>query len=309
VPNTVFSSRRVRRGNDAKGASALHQDLAEQIVMIAVKENMPSGAHLAEEGLAKRLRVSRSPVRSALKRLQERGIVEARTNRGFYLVEDGAALARRIQVKPESGADSIYDRILRDYVQGELSETVNESHLLARYEVGASELRTALLRLAEHGILSRSRGKGWHFEPGLATPEALEQSYRFRILVECGGLLEPSFRPDPQAFSRIRDAHTLFLDRLGENSAAEFFAINSDFHLTLAECSNNAFIQRAVENQNRLRKLHEFVSFPSLSIDRMKLSCTEHLEIIKALEDWDNDHASNLMKSHLSGSRRMYISV
>jgi len=279
--------------------------LADQIVRLAIKENYASGAHLTELGLSEKLRVSRSPIRHALKRLADRGIVEARPNRGFFLTESAAGLmalhvAGRSRTVPE-----LHDIILRDYANGDLPDTVAENSLTQRYGVSAGQLRSALQALSQFGILNRSQGKGWHFEPGLTTPEALEQSYRFRILIECGGLTDENFMLDRVAARRVRSEHDNFLADLEDGTADAFYAINAGFHLLLAECSGNIFIKRSVEIQNRLRRVHEFASFPTLPIARMQQSCAEHLAILDAVEEGDRDFAAVLMRRHLERAPRV----
>lgn len=284
--------------------NVLHEDLADQIVRLAIRENYSRGHHLTELALARLFRVSRSPIRSALKHLQDLGVVSAEANRGFFLDQDGATLSQAFHKGAMPVQIKIYDLILRDYASGQLSETVTERQLTTRYEVGLAELRAALSRLVEHGILRRNQGKGWHFEPGLTSGEALEQSYRFRMIVECGAILEPSFTLDKPVCDRIREAHGRFLEQLGDRSAFEFFAINSDFHLFIAESSGNLFVKKAVEIQNRLRRLHELANFPRLNLDRMRQSCNEHIAILDALEVGDTSGAHRLMKEHLSHAPR-----
>lgn len=279
--------------------------LADQIIQLAIRENYGSGVHLTELGLSEKLRVSRSPIRQALKQLAERGIVEARPNRGYFLTEAAAGLMSSHAARPSPQTEQMHDIILRDYANGELPDTVAENHLVARYGVSASQLRSALQTLSQYGIVHRSQGKGWHFEPGLTTPAALEQSYRFRILIECGGLLEEGFALDVRGAKRVRAEHDHFLAHLGEGTADGFYAINAGFHLLLAECSGNIFIIRAVDAQNRLRRLHELAAFSTLSLDRMRQSCEEHMSILDAVEEGDRDFAAVLMRRHLEKAPRI----
>lgn len=282
-----------------------HDALADQIIQLAIKENYGSGTHLTELSLSEKLRVSRSPVRQALKQLAERGIVEARPNRGYFLTDAASELMASPAGKPSRQAEQMHDIILRDYANGELPDTVAENHLVARYGVSASQLRSALQTLSQYGIVNRSQGKGWHFEPGLTTPAALEQSYRFRILIECGGLLEEGFALDARGARRVREEHEHFLAHLGEGTADGFYAINAGFHLLLAECSGNIFIMRSVDVQNRLRRLHELAAFPSLPMERMRQSCEEHMFILDAVEEGDRDFAAVLMRRHLDKAPRI----
>ena len=59
--------------------------LCSQILALARSEQWDSGTHLAAQGLADRLRVSRQPVNEALQQLEEQGVVRRERNRGFFL--------------------------------------------------------------------------------------------------------------------------------------------------------------------------------------------------------------------------------
>src|SRR5918912_1483806 len=54
---------------------------------------LDAGSHLATEALAREFRVSRSPVREALGILSERGLIENRRNRGFFVRDDALSHA------------------------------------------------------------------------------------------------------------------------------------------------------------------------------------------------------------------------
>ncbi|WP_349010696.1 GntR family transcriptional regulator [Rhizobium sp. RCAM05973] len=58
--------------------------LANQILDLARNARFEPGHHLREQQLGDLIGVSRTPVRSALLLLAERGIVEARRNQGFF---------------------------------------------------------------------------------------------------------------------------------------------------------------------------------------------------------------------------------
>ena len=59
--------------------------LANQILDVIRDARMEPGHHLREQPLADLIGVSRTPIRSALDLLAERGIVETRKNQGFFL--------------------------------------------------------------------------------------------------------------------------------------------------------------------------------------------------------------------------------
>lgn len=281
--------------------SSLHVDLARRIMALAVEQGWRAGRHLGETEIAATFEVSRTPVRSALQLLLRQGVVEARVNQGFFLLSDAGAESGHRHELPIARDEDISRAILRDHAAGRLPENLIESDLLQMYGVGRSALGKILLRLAEDGLIKRRRGHGWSFVPSLATPEARMESYRFRLMVECMGLCEPTFRLNKAQFKQCRTEHEAFLaDIDGLQSPERFFEINSGLHAMLAACSGNRFVLQAVEAQNALRRLSEFAGYGDLDRAVVTRSCMEHLAILDALEAGENAWAANIMREHLS---------
>ena len=73
------------RNEQAPQPSSLQIEIANQIMEMIRSGGVGPGDHLTEAALAKRYGVSRSPVRAALKMLQDRGYLEARANAGVFV--------------------------------------------------------------------------------------------------------------------------------------------------------------------------------------------------------------------------------
>lgn len=162
-------------------------------------------------------------------------------------------------------------------------------------------LAKTLLQLSADGLIEKRKGHGWQFAPSLENRDALNESYRFRMTIECAGLLEPTFRLDREALARMRAAHEALAARSDADiSATEFFNLNASFHEMLARFSGNRYILQAVQQQNQLRRLEEHAAFYRDA--RFINSSSEHLQIIDALEAGDQEWASQLMRRHLKTS-------
>jgi DNA-binding GntR family transcriptional regulator len=72
-------------GLDAYRNSSLTSVLATEIERLILSGEISPGRSVRESQLATRFSVSRSPIREALRQLEQAGIVESHTNRGFFV--------------------------------------------------------------------------------------------------------------------------------------------------------------------------------------------------------------------------------
>jgi len=279
--------------------SPLQLDLAERIGTDIIRGELAAGQHLTEEWLGARFEVSRTPVRAALKLLAQFDMIEYRPNAGYF-VRSGVAGG---ELPDFSGtgvtSDELYRTLVADRARKLLPEAVTDKELLSRYQVSRSLMNKTLVRMSADGLIEKRKGQGWRFLPALETPEALMESYRFRMLIEAGGLLEPSFRADPAQLQRCIDAHERLMNMPdGAMAPTEFLSLNASFHEMLARFSGNRFILQSVQQQNQLRRLEEHDAFYRLG--RLQESCNEHLQILHAIASKDLEWASALMRRHLA---------
>jgi DNA-binding GntR family transcriptional regulator len=280
--------------------SGLVSRLRAEIVRYLREEDPPVGHRLTERALAERLQVSRSPVRRALVRLHEEGYLE-RTPSGRYLVaRTGAGEGAPPPAAPPQGPDEEdYLRIAGDRLDGELPERVTKSFLQRRYGLTRAQLDQLLLRISSEGWIAPLPGYGWTFLPVLTSERAYRDSYRFRLLVEPAGILEPTFRPDRAALRRRREEQRRLVEGgVAGVSGARLFELNSLFHETVAEASGNAFMVEGLARINRLRRLIEYRR--TLVPERAVVRCREHVELADLLLEGRLAEASAFLRAHLS---------
>jgi DNA-binding GntR family transcriptional regulator len=169
---------------------------------------------------------------------------------------------------------------------------------MRRYGVPRTVLARVLTRMAQDGIVERRDGQGWRFLQTLDSPQLHDESYRFRLLIEPAGLLEPTFAVDQPEAERIRDAHAAMLETNFRNvTSVAFFDLNAAFHEFVARCSGNRFMHQAMIQQNRLRRFHDY--YWTYGVERMRQSCREHLAILAKVISGDREQAAALMRLHL----------
>lgn len=286
----------------ATEAPALHRDLARDILRGLRARGAAPGEKLSRLALAKEFGVSRTPVEGAVALLEALGVVETE-GRAVRLRDAGFDPERLAAPAPQEG-DAVARLVMQlahDRRMGELPEEVSERLLQSRYGAGRTVVAAALRQLAEVGAATRNRGHGWRFGPAYASAADRAASYRFRLMLEPAGLLEPGFALPEGWLAGMRRAHERFLGRAWkETDPVAFFETNAAFHLGLAAGSGNRFLVQAIEQQNQLRRFSNYDWHRG--IERVRVSAADHLGILEALGAGDRAEAAERMHRHLAGT-------
>ncbi len=265
---------------------------------------LASGQHMPEQALADQFRVSRAPVRAALRTLADLGIVRSEPNRGFFLVKGGDNLAGAALGLAPDEEDEPYMAVAADRLSGTLPERVSENELMRRYRLSRGQVLKILNRIAAEGWAERLPGHGWAFLPVLTSREAYDQGYRFRAAMEPASLLEPAFRVDPAIARAAREQQMALLDGAAmQLTRAQLFQINAGFHEMLVGWSGNPFFLDGLRRVNRVRRLIEY----RITVDRGRLGqqCREHIQILDLLDTGDLPGAAIFLREHIDGARRI----
>jgi DNA-binding GntR family transcriptional regulator len=284
--------------------SRLQRELSAGIMDLIHTERLAPGTRLAEVALAERLQVSRTPVRAALKHLANRRLVRTGARRGYFVADAAPATLKPPSRPSPDETDRLSLAIARDRRAGRLADEVSERDLMQRYGATRPLVQRVLTRLAEVAAVRRKPGHGWRFQPIIADAQARDESYRYRLLIEPAGLLEPSFRLDPLWAQEMRRRHQEMLAMpWSETASIALYEMNAAFHEGLAAASGNRYLLVAVQQQNRLRR---FANYDwTFGYERVVVNCREHLAILDRLEAGDNAVAADLLREHLQGAARL----
>jgi DNA-binding GntR family transcriptional regulator len=287
--------RQPTRGNATQAA------LAERILGWLRQRDLKPGDHVPERLATEAFHVSRTPVRAALALLTQRGLLERRDQRGYFVAQDLANADPAVTV--ETPENALHDAILRDRFSKRLDAEVTAAHLARRYRASRALVLRVLSRLQKDGVVERALGQRWVFLPALDSLRSQEDSHRFRLILEPAAFLQPGFALDAR---RTRDLKAA-LNELARQDARGFDlkrAIETDiaFHEAIADACNNRFLADAMRQQSRLRRF----ATTSMQVPPARLieSCREHLAILEAAEAGDLARAAELMREHLAASLR-----
>ena len=286
-------------------ASKLALNIANEITQMINSGELSRDDHLKARDLAARFEVSRSPVREALLLLAEQGLVALRHNKGFFVMDpptspSGVAEPVSEETRPFETLND-YHRLAEDWLTDRIPSEVTELELRERYGLTKTQLNDILMRATREGWAERKQGYGWRLLPVAKTPEAFEQIYRLRMLIEPAAMLEPGFQID----RKILDAQRRIQERMLETDierlpAERLLHTGSLFHEELIKMSGNPFFHLTLVRLNRMRRLLEYRS----NVDRVRLTaqCRDHLQILDLLKAGEAVEASYAMRRHLGGA-------
>ena len=285
----------------AKAPSELQLKMARSILEYLCRHGMNAGNHLTELELVDEFQVSRSPIRGALAYLAEKGIVERRPNRGFFLKVSSHELGPDGLNLPETTEEKLLVSIAGDWFENRVPRSFSEAEFRRRYELGRMAASRVLLKLSADGIITRNRGHGWQFEQTLNTRATYDESYAFRMVVEPAAIRSSSFELDRGLAEMSRRHHDAVLNASSQATApGTLTSIDAAFHRLLGISSRNRFFLAVIERQNSLRRVMEYAS---QGREHLLESCVQHMDILSALERDDREEAAELMRHHLESAR------
>lgn len=286
------------QGTANKSVTALQSRLAHSILDLFLREGWKAGTRISVPDLARRFDVSRTPVAAALSVLAQSGAVLPAPAPGRGLIV-GTLAPEHPVLLPESALERLYSRLMSDRARGELPQEISEAEMIPRYGVTRGEVRKVLMRFASEGLAQRQPGHGWRFADSLDDDRAEQESYEFRISIECAALRSPWYRIDEAQARLWQRDHAKILSEPTLPSGDEWFRINATFHEGLAGFSGNRFFVEAMRQQNNLRRMQEAAGIAELSRDRIIQSCREHMAILDAVLKGDREWARALLRRHL----------
>jgi DNA-binding GntR family transcriptional regulator len=273
--------------------------LTAQIAAHIRSEGLQTGDRLTERKLAEQFRVSRSPVRVAMKQLEEAGVLVAGDGSGYRVANIDAAASLSQPAQSVDEDEKVYLKIADDRVSGRLPERITENELLRRYDLTRGRLAKLLRRMAQEGWIERLPGHGWEFLPVLTSLESYRDSYRFRQLIEPAALLEPRFEVNRPVLEQRLDQQQWLVDgAIWTAPDAQLFELNSGMHESIIECSQNVFFIDALKRVDRLRRLIDYRQMLDRDVARER--CIEHIELLRLVLAGRNAEASDFMRKHLA---------
>lgn len=236
---------------------------------------------------------------------------------------DGIVLGAINSIRPVATYELVVEQVKRAIFLGRFvpgDKLPPERELAAQMLVSRTTIREAMRVLEGEGLIQVKRGAtgGLVVKPqsGLrpnevetymeAQREMLDTIYEYRIANECMAARLAATRRSKEQLRRMASA----LKAMGElcetpelrammANIARFRALDSEFHLAVAEASGNRLIIQAVEDARTAMFLPIGKVFKKLEDSANE----HHEEIFAAISDGDPDRAAEAMRRHIVTNR------
>lgn len=196
--------------------------------------------------------------------------------------------------------------VLKELLPGE--QLLPERELSKIFNASRATIREAIAILKEDGLIEQRRGnKGGTFVLPLTQQDinrtkqkVIQERDNYKELFEYRNTIEPQIVR--LVVRNITDDQLKNLELINEQmerekNREEFRSLDVKFHLALGKYSNNRYFEKAV----RMIRLQVNPVLDLLPFDDQvhQDSCKEHIELLKAIANKDEDYAYAVMLNHI----------
>ena len=196
-----------------------------------------------------------------------------------------------------TNADQAYEKILIKIVKSEMEpgSVIEERLLMEELGFGRTPIREALKRLANERFISVRPRRGMFVEPITITDINRIYEIRYELEALCVRL----------AVKRVKPEQIVALKTLLERAEAaqmvdveEIIEHDRKFHFKLYQCCFNNLL---IKDLRKYYNMSQRIWYSGLhSLEPVKFGWLDHVELVKAIEDKDEDAADEIMRRHIS---------
>jgi putative spermidine/putrescine transport system substrate-binding protein len=292
---------------------AYFEIVRNELVRNIANGKLSPGIVLLEGPIATLLGVSRGPVKRALERLAEDGLIRRFEGRGYLVGPPGGDHTPRRENLLTLDLD--VSGIIQDYAQraawqkiyGDVAESVvtctpfgtyqiSESAMCAHFAVSRTVVRDVLARLNHDGLIEKDRWSHWTAGP--LTARDVKEHFELRRLLEPPALrmAAPALaKADIEAMRRRIDEG---LASPGDLTAARLDEMERDLHETCLSKAPNRRLTAAIK-QSRMPDVINRLFAQYLGVHDAGLMLQEHRRVVSRLLDGSVEAAAAELDSHL----------
>ena len=201
-----------------------------------------------------------------------------------------------------TSADYVYQELRHKIITKQMKpgQRLPEVNIAVQMGVSRTPVREALRRLASEGLVLIIPNSGAR----LVSPsrKEVENAYLVREQLECLAVRLAVKNVAEKHLRRLEEAILSEEQAFKEKNLEQYLEINEAFHRIIADASGNRILGDYIDNI--LARTNVFIVFydPFYDIDTNP-SIEEHRNILKALQERDEERVVALMQEHLKASQ------
>ena len=196
------------------------------------------------------------------------------------------------------GAIRVYNKLREDILRMELApgELLDDVKIGKQFHLSRSPVREALIRLSAEGLVKTLPNKSTLVAP-LNIAEFSQFIDALDLMQRATTRLAAKLRTD-QELQNIKNQQAKFEEAVAKRDVLEMIETNYDFHVAISKAGKNSYFTqfnaRLLDEGRRMLRLY-FRSFGDTLPPEL---AGEHDQLIKAIEDRDEDLAEKLAHQH-----------
>jgi DNA-binding GntR family transcriptional regulator len=174
--------------------------------------------------------------------------------------------------------------------------------------VSRSPVHQALTRLVSEGLVTASRGRGYHVRP--LTARLMQETHDARAALEVYAVEETIGRVEPGALAELRRALELTIEPVHDRELVDklaYLRANEAFHDLIVDLPGNSVVAEMYRRLNVHRLMER--AYLSLDVSAAGNSSAEHTEIVEAIEAGDLDRARAAVRANADTGKRLATDV
>jgi DNA-binding GntR family transcriptional regulator len=173
---------------------------------------------------------------------------------------------------------------------------------VSRFGVSATPVREAMLDLAKEGLVDTVPNKG--FRVTAVSEKQLDEYTHIRSLIEIPTTVELARTADRVSLEALRPAAREIVRAAAAGDLIAYVEADTRFHLGLLALGGNAHLVEVVGDLRKRSRLYGLTALAEAG--RLLASAEEHLEILDALLERDEEAVRKVMSRHLGHVRGLW---
>ena len=170
--------------------------------------------------------------------------------------------------------------------------------------VSRSPVHHALTRLVSEGLVTASRGRGYHVRP--LTARLMQETHDARAALEVYAVEETIGKVGPDARAELCRALERTIEPVKEGELVDqraYLRANEAFHELIVDLPGNSVVSKMYRRLNAHRLMER--AYLSLDVRAAGNSSAEHTEIVEAIEAGDLDRARAAVRANAETGKRL----